>query len=326
MPYVTHPFFNHSYAYRLQRIYNRNGMRKGWIMKIDGVFSGGGVKAYAFIGALEALDHEGYTFERVAGSSAGAIVASFLAANYTIEEIKTLMEDVSLIQFLDPPVWTRRIPFSKWISLYFQMGLYKGDRFETWLQQLLVEKGVRTFADIAEGSLKIVVSDVTLGRLVVIPDDLYRLYQINPATFSIATAVRMSASFPYFFMPKKLQNDNGKISYIVDGGLLSNFPLWIFRKEKRRDVRPVIGISLSESIEHGKEYRIRNSLDLLQALFHSMLSAHDTRYIEKSKQDNIVFIPIKKIKTTDFTLTDEQKQTLIELGNTETKAFLRHWP
>jgi len=301
-------------------------MRKGWNMKIDGVFSGGGVKAYAFIGALEALEREGYSFERVAGSSAGAIVASFLAANYTIDEINTLMEDVSLIHFLDPPRWTRRIPFSKWISLYFQMGLYKGDRFESWLRQTLAKKGVRTFADIAHGSLKIVVSDVTLGRLVVIPDDLYRLYQIDPATFSVARAVRMSASFPYFFMPKKLQNENGEKSYIVDGGLLSNFPLWVFRNENGRDVRPVLGISLSESIEHGKEYRVRNSLDLLQALFHSMLKAHDTRYIEKSKQDNIVFIPIKKIKTTDFSLTDKQKQSLIELGDIETKAFLRHWP
>lgn len=295
-------------------------------MKIDGVFSGGGVKAYAFIGALEALDQKGYTFERVAGSSAGAIVASFLAAKYTTEEIKSLMEHVSLVTFLDPPAFTRRIPFSKWISLYFQMGLYKGDRFETWLEQSLAEKGVRTYQDIAPGSLKIVVSDVTLGRLVVIPDDLERLYNVDPAKFSVATAIRMSASYPYFFMPKKLQNKNGNKSYIVDGGLLSNFPLWIFREQNGRDVRPVIGITLSESVEQGKEFRIRNSLDLLQALFHSMLKAHDTRYIEKSKQDNIVFIPIKKVKTTDFQLSEDEKQSLIDLGAKETTSFLRHWP
>ncbi|NAP00506.1 hypothetical protein FRY77_31490, partial [Halomonas sp. MG34] len=44
-------------------------------MKIDGVFSGGGVKAYAFLGVLEVLKSKELKLERVAGTSAGAIIA-----------------------------------------------------------------------------------------------------------------------------------------------------------------------------------------------------------------------------------------------------------
>lgn len=60
-------------------------------MKVDAVFSGGGVRAFAFIGALEALEDKDYKIERVAGSSAGAIVAGLLAAGYKVNELNQIM-------------------------------------------------------------------------------------------------------------------------------------------------------------------------------------------------------------------------------------------
>src|SRR5699024_49382 len=150
-------------------------------------------------------------------------------------------------------------------------------------------KGIVTFADVKDGYLKIVVSDISLGKLVVIPDDLQRLYGIDPRSFHVATAVRMSAGFPYFFMPKKMTNSRKEKSYIVDGGLLSNFPLWIFREnEKGLDKRPVFGVTLSDSLENNQPAKIKNALDMFQALFQAMLKAHDARYISSSKEDNIV--------------------------------------
>src|SRR5690625_5146540 len=198
-------------------------------MKIDCVFSGGGVKGFAFIGALRSIEEKNLKIERVAGTSAGAIIAALLAARYNVSEIENIMQELNLKKFLDAPFITEKIPFSKWMMLYFQMGLYKGNKFEKWLTDVLANKGVYTFKDIQEGYLKVVVSDVSLGKLIIIPDDLERVYQIIPDTFSVATAIRMSASFPYFFMPKKLGKKQNKKSYIVDGGLLSNFPIWVFR-------------------------------------------------------------------------------------------------
>ncbi len=294
-------------------------------MKIDCVFSGGGVKAYAFLGAIQSICEKGIQIERVAGTSAGAIIASLLTAGYKDDEIAQLLTEIDLKKFLDPPLLSKKIPFVKWLLLYFQMGLYKGDLFESWLDETLRRKGIRTFADIPDGYLKVIVSDVSLGKLIVIPDDLFRVYNIDGRTFNVATAIRMSASFPYFFMPKQLIDKNLKRSYIVDGGLLSNFPLWVFREDER-DKRPVLGITLSDSLENQQPYHIKNALDMLQALFQSMQKAHDTRYISKTMEHNIVFIPVKNVKTTDLTISDKEKQLLIDVGKKRTEHFLEFWP
>lgn len=294
-------------------------------MQIDCVFSGGGMKAYAFLGTLQSIDEKNLQIERTAGTSAGAILASLVAARYETDEIVTLFEELNVKNLLDPPLASKRFPLLKWILFYFQMGLYKGDLFENWLSDILAQKGIETFSDIKEGYLKIVVSDVSLGKLIVIPDDLQRVYGIDPKTFKVATAVRMSASFPYFFMPKKIMNQKNVKSYIVDGGLLSNFPLWIFR-DRNRDKRPVLGVTLSDSLENQTPYEINHALDMMHALFHAMLRAHDARYVSNSMKDNIIFIPVKEIKTMDFSISDQEKNLLIQLGKEKAEHFLQFWP
>src|SRR5690625_2703306 len=148
-------------------------------MKIDCVFSGGGVKAYAFLGAIESISAHNLKIERVAGTSAGAIIAGLIAANFQIKEIEKLVNEINLKKFLDPPSLSEKIPFAKWLLLYFQMGLYRGEQLENWLHRLFLEKGIETFQDIKEGYLKIVVSDISLGKLIVIPDDLERVYGLD---------------------------------------------------------------------------------------------------------------------------------------------------
>ena len=62
----------------------------------DLVLEGGGVKGSGLVGAITALVErdDPYTFARVAGTSAGAIVASMLAAGVQAAEIKKIMDDL----------------------------------------------------------------------------------------------------------------------------------------------------------------------------------------------------------------------------------------
>src|SRR5699024_8084201 len=145
-------------------------------MKIDCVFSGGGVKAFAYIGALDAMKENGLILERVAGTSAGALMASLIAAGFNTGELKEEVQKTNLRDLLDPPKWSKFVPFSKWLRIYFKMGMYKGDALENWVSGLLRKKGVSTFADLTSDHLKIIVSDISLKKLVVIPDDLERVY------------------------------------------------------------------------------------------------------------------------------------------------------
>src|SRR5699024_4870666 len=130
--------------------------------------------AFAFIGCLQSLSEHRLTLARVAGTSAGAIFSALIAAGYEIEEIKEQLEILNLKKFLDPPPLTRKLSFSKWFYLYFQMGMNRGDQFEQWIREQLLLKNISTFADLRPGYLKVIATDLTYGRLVVIPDDLKR--------------------------------------------------------------------------------------------------------------------------------------------------------
>ncbi|WP_117160677.1 patatin-like phospholipase family protein [Paraliobacillus sp. X-1268] len=295
-------------------------------MKIDGVFSGGGVKAFAFIGALEVLEEKGFTFERLAGTSAGAILASLLAAGYTVKEIELMLMNLDLKKFLDTSIMDKYIPICKVFSLYFTMGIYKGDAFEKWLYQRLAYKNVYTFRDLPEGLLKVVVADLSLGKIVVLPDDLERLYGIKPESFLIATAVRMSASLPYFFRPKKLVNTKNQKSIIVDGAILSNTPMWIFDKDRSMRRRPLLGMNLSAAYDQIPEKKITNAFNLSEALVTTMRLAHDARYISKKHTDDLLFIPVKEVDVSDLSLSKDSKRDLILFGKKRATSFLTHWP
>ncbi|MCD4838208.1 patatin-like phospholipase family protein [Neobacillus sedimentimangrovi] len=292
-------------------------------MNIDGVFSGGGIKGYALIGACEEIEKRGLKFVRVAGTSAGSIIAALIAAGYTSKEIYQLIDDINISDMLDARKTFLPLKITKWLLLYWRMGLYKGNAFETWIKEVLAVRGVRTFSDLPPNALRIVVSDLSNGCMFILPDDLVK-YGISPSSFPVSKAIRMSCSIPYFFEPVKLRTKNG-VNILVDGGVLSNFPMWLFDKENIKKVRPVLGIKLSSNeLEHEK-HKINNAIELFGALFETMKDAHDARYISRKHEKNIIFIPADGVVPIDFHLTDEKKKELIELGKKHARLFLNKW-
>lgn len=291
-------------------------------MIIDGVFSGGGIKGYGLVGALQELEEKGFIFHRTAGTSAGSIIAAFVAAGYTGKEMEKLFLDIDLSGLLDKRRGLLPIPFAKWLLLYWKLGLYKGNALEAWVAGKLAERNVVTFKDVRPKSLRIITSDISNGKLVVLPDDLPN-YGIDPSAFPVAKAVRMSCSIPYFFEPVKLNVGKSKFLF-VDGGVLSNFPMWLFNSDHVRKERPVIGLRLSVD-EIWKPHEVDNAVELFSALFKTMKDAHDARYISKKHVHNIVFIPMKGVSAMDFNLNDEKKGELINSGRQCTKEFLKKW-
>ena len=292
-------------------------------MYIDGVFSGGGIKGFALIGACREIEKRGFRFKNVAGTSAGSIIAALIAAKYTSEEIYQLVDELNLEKFLDPR--NTIIPFAvtKWLLLYWRLGLYKGEALEKWIAEKLAARGIRKFSDLPPKELRVIASDLTNGRLIVLPDDLIN-YGIDPGSFSIAKAIRMSCSLPYFFEPVKL-TANRSTSIIVDGGVLSNFPMWLFDKENMKKVRPVLGVKLSHNMIDRPKNKINNALNMFEALFETMKDAHDARYISRKHASNIIFIPTEGVLTTEFQLTQEKKRELVELGGKCARDFFSQW-
>jgi NTE family protein len=292
-------------------------------MYIDGVFSGGGIKGFALIGAYEEIENKGLRFARVAGTSAGSIVAALIAAGYTSKEIYQLIDELDISKLLDARKTIIPFPFAKWLFVYWKLGLYKGNELEKWLCEKLKAKGLKTFADLPPHTLRVIGSDLSNGQMIVFPDDLQK-YGISPGSFSIAKAIRISCSIPYFFEPVKMRSMDG-INVLVDGGVLSNFPMWLFDKENAQKIRPVLGIKLSSSDYEHEKHKIKNAIQLFGALFETMKNAHDSRYISKKHVKNIIFIPTEGVLSTEMDLSEGKKRELYDLGREKAKQFLKKW-
>lgn len=292
-------------------------------MYIDGVFSGGGIKGLALVGACAAIEERGFRFKRVAGTSAGSLIAGLIAAGYTSTEMANLLDELDLKKFLDSRKTVIPSALTKWLFVYWRLGLYKGDELECWIADILAARGVRTFGDLAPDALRIIASDLTNGRLLILPDDLPK-YGVDPRTFPVARAIRMSCSLPFFFEPVKLRDRVG-MNIVVDGGVLSNFPMWLFDKDNVKKVRPVLGVKLSQNLIQQPTNKIKNALNMFEALFETMKDAHDSRYISRKHEKNIIFIPTEGNLTTEFQLSDEKKLELIDLGKKNAEKFFKSW-
>ena len=199
---------------------------------------------------------------------------------------------------------------------------------------MLEARGIRTFGDLINEEekdnpklryrLQVVAADCTRGEMLVLPGDIQR-YGIQPEALGVARAVRMSMSIPFFFEPITLQDAaTGHTSYIVDGGVLSNYPVGIFDDEAIEDPRPTLGYKLVEPDE-GKPREIKGPVSLFSALFSTMMEAHDARYIQDHNFARTIPIKTLGVGTTDFGITQEKSSALFQSGRQAATDFFQRW-
>ncbi len=318
------------------------------------VFAGGGVRGIAHVGALEVAEQLGYRWDYVAGTSAGAIIAALVAAGYNAEELTNIMQEIDYSRFAADPDYDL-LHITEIANILTQGGLHDASYIEAFVREKLQAKGVCTFSDLLVKEqeqqsdlfqryrLTVIVSDITQGRIVRLPQDAH-LYGIDPDALDVARAVRMSASIPFFFIPLQLTDANGIRSCIVDGGLLSNFPLFLFdHPADMQNTTPTFGFQLVDTPQQqGKNSNVamgsdgnigKNSnvsaapcgIDMLKALVSTMLSAHDRLYMNDETFAHTIAIPTNGIASTQFDLTEEQAQMLYESGKAAATTFFKTW-
>jgi NTE family protein len=314
---------------------------------VDLVFEGGGVKGIGLAGAVETLEERGYIPQNVAGTSAGAISAALLAAGYTAAELKELIIGLDYRQFEDK-AWEDRFPVGeKSLSMLLDLGLYEGERFLAWIRELLDAKGVQTFADLIHpeyaddpqyrSRLQVIASDVTTHEMLVLPRDSRKL-GLEPDELDVGLAVRMSMSIPVFFEPVRAENpETGETHLIVDGGMLSNYPVWIFDCEDQVPDWPTFGLLLVEpkpSVPIGRRIGApsrghsrgpRAVFGYVKSLAQTMMEAHDRLYVEQANYARTIPIPTLGVGTTEFDLAPDRALALYDSGRTAAEKFLSTW-
>jgi NTE family protein len=315
--------------------------------RVDLVLEGGGVKGNALVGALSVLEERGFQTQNVAGASAGAIVAALHAAGYSARELRDIIKDLDFRRFRDTS-WADRIPFvGSPLSILTDLGIYEGKQLLEYVGELLEKKDVRTFADLVRDAneeearyrykVQIIASDITGRQLLVLPKDAPKLGVENSDDLNVALTVRMSLSIPVFFEPVKFPNvKTGQEHLIVDGGLLSNFPVWLFDSEGE-PAWPTFGLRLVEPDPKATTLaerlgprepapsRLGAVIDYFRSLVDTVLEAHDRLYIDKADFARTIPIDTLGVRTTDFDLTPEKALELYESGRTAAKQFLETW-
>ncbi len=212
------------------------------------VFQGGGVKSYVYHGVLPVLEKAGILeqIDRVAGSSAGALMSAMLcfrlSAAETIDLYRTV--DYEKIRCLRPALKEAldeeknlfengltkvRDNLDAVTRFLRRFGIYANDYAAGWLDKTIAKycdgDGRATFAAFrAKGFRDLYITAVNISR--------HRVEVFSADTtpdVAVADAVVMSGTIPFFF--EAIQFDGkqfGRGDYYIDGGLLTNYPISLF--------------------------------------------------------------------------------------------------
>lgn len=374
-------------------------------MQYDMVFEGGGAKGMVFVGALQEVESRGYTPGRLLGTSAGSIMATFLAAGYDSAEMSSALTETKdgqpvFLGFLETPrppsreeiqnsafrEFLREINIKllpdiieerledaiayalatspRTVRLYSFLelgGFYAAENFLTWLKSKLnsglytqergdYKKGSRrgfgdmTLAEFYQASgidLSLVAADTSDSNLLI-------LNHRTAPDLPLAYGVRMSMSLPLLWQEVVWKVEWGTYRgkditghTIVDGGMLSNFPIELFLSsqphvtavmgKRTTDDLNVIGFLIDERLEVPGSPRVAvqekafnlgqlRTVNRVKNLLDTMTQAHDKIVIEEAERF-VVHLPAKGYGTIEFGMSEERRQALISAGRQATAAY-----
>ena len=367
-------------------------------MEYDMVFEGGGAKGIAFVGALQELQARGCRPARLLGTSAGSIMATFLAAGYDLDEMTAALQEerdgravfASFLQM--PPLLSKEdiqtgavrkllrdtnsslIPdmleerlddviaatlasssiTSRIVFFIEKVGFYAAQAFLDWLEEKLNsgvyplarggfpqgEKrrfGGMSLAEFYQATgidLSLIGSDITAEQILI-------LNHRTAPECPVKWAVRMSMSVPLLWNEVIWQPEWGAYRgrdvnghAVVDGGLLSNFPIELFLSDQpqvtavmgdKMTGENVLGLLIDEALPvpdapvlpktQPGPFNIgqTRTVGRLAGLLNTMLQAHDKSVIEASEQF-VIRLPAKDYGTVEFDMLPERRTALIAAG------------
>jgi predicted acylesterase/phospholipase RssA len=197
------------------------------------------------------------------------------------------------------------------------LGYFSLSGFQNWYNSLLARKlnkdSLVTFGDI-DFDLRIISADLRNSKLIV------HSRQTRPDR-PFAEAVAASICIPLVFRPKTFGEPPNQELH-VDGGILSNFPAWVFNEQGKAsiDQLPVVGFEL---VDDSSQLPTRPDLaGFLQALFATAISGKkglETRGIQNM---HFVSIPV----SANTLQLDTTREMRLNTYNEELRAAQRFFP
>jgi len=308
-------------------------------LKADLVLEGGGVKGIALLGAVLELSDAGYTFPRIAGTSAGAIVGALVAAyqqaGRNLNDLVAVMNGVDFPRFIDDGRLERATGrLGEVVAAFIHGGAHSGDYLTEWLAPELEKVGVQTFRNLAvkdpggtltpdqSYSLVVHTADLTRHALVRLPWD-YHHYGLVADEQRVVDAVRASMSIPFYFRPVHIRTSLGTATW-VDGGLVAGFPITVFDRTDSRPPRwETFGIRLSSEPTPVRDKPVRTVLGVgIESL--TTMTGNWNRYQQQESGVNrrTIHVDTTGVDSVDFGISEATQQNLFENGRKAAQQFL----
>ena len=287
------------------------------------VFEGGGSLGMAYAGVVAALEDKSImkNIERVAGSSAGSIIALCITLKYKPDELKHIMETTDFASFQDDSFGFVRDAN----RLLNKFGICKGKKLKHWIRSLIKNKVGRekvTFQELhssIHNPIELFITGTNLSRK---RTEYFSVF--HTPTMDVATAVCISSCIPVLFKSIKSNND-----IYVDGGVLCNYPLSIFDNNGEPNPQ-TLGFKLVGPDEKRNDRIVtdRVNIDSFPSFISELIElllleiergiAHNT----KNYWERTVTIPTNGLSGTNFDLTPDEMNTLYANGLKQTHIFL----
>lgn len=269
--------------------------------KIGLALAGGGAKGLAHIGILKAIDSAGLKVDYITGTSMGAIVGSLYAAGYSGKQIEDITlsidwgqlfknsanyKDIALSEKDEYNGYILEVPLIGYKPALSSGLINPEGIWAEFLKHLYPVYDVKDFHKL-NIPFECIATDLETGKPVVL------------SSGEIVQAIRSSMAIPSVFTPVEYQ---GK--YLVDGGLVRNFPV---RYAKEMGADYLIGVSLWDGLL--KRDRITNALDVFNQIT-SYVDAADAEE-EKAMCNLLISPPIGDYTAASFS----DYRDIIRIGN-----------
>ena len=157
--------------------------------------SGGGCRSVAHLGMMQALIEQGFSFSRIAGSSAGAIIGALYCQGIMPKEILKILNNLNYFSFFRPAL--------NWQALL---------NLEKVIDFLSIHLPIDDFSSL-HTPLVVVATDLKKGKI--------KYFKKGKLWRTLIA----SCSIPVVFSPVKIKG----VAY-VDRGLLNNLPIETLKK------------------------------------------------------------------------------------------------
>lgn len=268
--------------------------------KIGLVLSGGGARGFAHIGVIKVLEQEGVDVDFIGGTSMGSIVGGLYAMGYSIYEIEEMALSQDWDYILNDRINRRDLGFyekldnEKYVlslavsgrKISIPPGLVYGQNVTQLLTKLTDPAFQSVDFNDLDKSFLCMATDLLSGKV------------IKMDTGNLALAIRASMSVPSAFAPVEYGP-----YYLVDGGVLDNFPA---QHVKDLGADYIIGVDIATPL-----YKTEEINNLVQVLSQSIFLNGEAEYLNNLDKVDLLMKPdLDPFTAFDF----ERADSLIKRG------------